>query len=58
MGFDYTKKYTHVWQCVYCGYTIRRVSNQEHMPTPLPPNGCKSNPSGKKYAPHVMIKTS
>lgn len=25
MGFDYTKKYTHVWQCVYCGYTIRRV---------------------------------
>lgn len=38
--------------------TIRRVSNQEHMPTPLPPNGCKSNPSGKKYAPHVMIKTS
>ena len=45
-------------ECIYCGYTIRRVSHQEHMPTPLAPNGCKSNPSGKKFAPHVMVKTS
>ncbi len=58
MPFDYTKKYTHVWQCKYCGYTIRRVSSKENMPTPLPPNGCKANPSGKKFAPHVMIKAS
>lgn len=50
--------YTHVWQCAYCGYEIRRVSIKESLPTPLAPNNCPCNPSGKKYAPHLLIKTS
>ena len=50
--------YTHVWQCIHCGYTVRRQSTRENMPAPMTPKNCPANPSGKKNAPHVMIKTS
>lgn len=51
--------YTHVWQCINCGYVIRRYSTKENMPIPSTiPKNCPNNPSGKKPAPHIMIKIS
>ena len=44
--------YIHEWECVDCGYTVRKKSTRDHMPKPCV-SGCKENTTSMRR-PHTF----